>query len=131
MTTTHNEPRAVALARAHVEAWTTHDFEGARRGLAEGVKVTATTTAPYPPATSLTGVDDYMEGLVGFAQAIVPGSARVLAATGDERNALLMLTVDLTGPDGSRVTLPGARLYLLDEDGRIADEQVIFYAAAE
>jgi hypothetical protein len=128
--TTDHEPRAVAIARAHVEAWTTHDFEAARRGLAEGVKVTATTTAPYPPATSLTGVDDYMEGLVAFAQAVVPGSARVLAATGDDRNALLMLTVEMGGPDGGRTELPGARLYLLDEDGRIVDEQVIFYAAA-
>jgi hypothetical protein len=30
-------------------------------------------------------------------------------------------------PSGQEVTLPGARLYLLDETDKIASEQVIFY----
>jgi hypothetical protein len=30
------ESPAVAVARAHLEAWTTHDFESARGNLAEG-----------------------------------------------------------------------------------------------
>jgi hypothetical protein len=41
-----------------------------------------------------------------------------------------MLTVEATvGPGGAPITLPGARLYLTDEDGRIKVEQVVFYAA--
>jgi hypothetical protein len=32
------------------------------------------------PSTSLTGVDDYMSGLVQFAQGVVPGSADVIAS---------------------------------------------------
>jgi len=80
------------------------------------------------PPTDLTGADDYMVGLIQFAQAVVPGSLRVLAAAGDDRNALLMLTVEADF-GGRKATLPGARLYLLDENGKIKTEHVVFYAA--
>jgi hypothetical protein len=126
---TDQESPAVAIARAHVQAWSNHDFGTARSGLAADVKVTATTTQPVMPATSLAGVDAYMHGLTQFAQGVVPGSARVIASIGDDRNALLMLTVE-ADLGGSKVTLPGARLYLLDEHGKIKNEQVVFYAAA-
>src|SRR5215471_6332216 len=88
-------PPAVAIARAHAEAWSNHDFDTARNGLAPDVRVTAMTTQPMPPATDLTGTDDYMVGLAQFAQAVVPGSLRVIASVGDERNALLLLTVEV------------------------------------
>ena len=127
MSAQHESP-AVAIARAHVEAWSNHDFDAARSSLAADVKVTATSTLPIMPATDLSGADDYMVGLTQFAQAVVPGSLRVIASVGDERNALLMLTVEADLPVG-RMTLPGARLYLLDETGKIKVEQVIFYAA--
>ena len=127
MSAQHESP-AVAIARAHVEAWSNHDFDTARKGLAPDVKVTAMTTLPIMPATDLTGADDYMIGLTQFAQGVVPGSLRVIASVGDERNALLMLTVE-ADLGGRRATLPGARLYLLDEAGKIKAEQVIFYAA--
>ena len=127
MSAQHESP-AVAIARAHVEAWSNHDFDTARKGLAPDVKVTATTTLPIMPATDLTGADDYMIGLTQFAQEVVPGSLRVIASIGDERNALLMLTVEADLPVG-RMTLPAARLYLLDEAGKIKVEQVVFYAA--
>jgi hypothetical protein len=45
-------------------------------------------------ATNLTGIDDYMCGLIDFAQAVTLGSARVIGSFGDERNVLLMLTVE-------------------------------------
>ena len=41
---THPEPAAVTIARAHVEAWSNHDFDTARKGLAPDVHVTASTT---------------------------------------------------------------------------------------
>jgi len=63
--------------------------------------------APAPPA-SLAGV-------------------QILAATGDDHNALLMLTVQ-AGFGAAKVTLPGARLYLLDDNNKIKAEHVIFYA---
>jgi hypothetical protein len=79
-------------------------------------------------ATSLAGIDDYMRGLVEFAQPVVPGSLRVPASVGDERNALLLVTVQATfGPGGPEATLAGARLYLLDDDDKIKEEQVIFF----
>jgi hypothetical protein len=120
---------AVEIARAHAEAWSNHDWETARAGLATDVHVTATSTQPIMKPTDLTGVEDYMRGLKEFAGAVVPGSARVLASIGDERNSLIMLTVEATlGPGGSTVTLPAARLALLDEDDKIKDEQVVFFA---
>jgi hypothetical protein len=129
MSDQHESP-AVAVAIAHVEAWSNHDFDTARNGLAPNVRVTSTTTQPVPPATDLTGVDDYMVGLTHFAQTVVPGSLRVLASTGDDRNALLMLTVEADF-GGGKVSLPGARLYLLDDNNKIQAEQVIFYAAQD
>jgi len=125
-----HEPQAVAIARAHVEAWSNHDFDTTRNGLAPDVRVTATTTQPFPPPTDLTGVDNYMIGLTQFAQAVVPGSLRVIASVGDERTALLMLTVEADFGAG-KATLPGARLYLIDENNKIKTEQVIFYAAQD
>ena len=125
-----HKPQAVAIARAHVEARSNHDFDTTRNGLAPDVRVTATTTQPFPPATDLTGVDNYMIGLTQFAQAVVPGSLRVIASVGDERNALLMLTVEADFGAG-KATLPGARLYLIDENNKIKTEQVIFYAAQD
>lgn len=124
------ESPAVSIARAHVEAWSNHDFDAARSGLAADVKVIATTTQPIMPDTSLVGVDDYMRGLIQFAQGVVPGSARVITSVGDDRNALLTLVVE-ADLGGATVTLPAARLYLLDEDGKIKEERVIFYAAQD
>ena len=127
MSTQHESP-AIAVARAHVEAWSNHDFDTARSALAPDVRVTATTTQPMPPATDLTGADDYMVGLTQFAQAVVPGSLRIIASTGDERNALLTLTVEADF-GGRKAILPGARLYRLDDNNKIKTEHVIFYAA--
>ena len=55
-------------------------------------------------------------------------SAGVIASVGDEQNALLMLTVEANLGAGP-VTLPAARLYLLDEDEKFKAEQIIFFAA--
>ena len=73
-----------------------------------------------------------MSGLVQFAQGVIPGSANVIATYGDERNALVMLTVKAAfPPDGAEVTLPASRLYLLDDDDKIKVEQVVFYLVSE
>jgi hypothetical protein len=48
MSVQHDSP-AVAVARAHVDAWANHDYDTARQGLAEDVWVTATTIDPAPP----------------------------------------------------------------------------------
>ena len=128
------ESSAVALARAHAEAWSNHDWDTARKMLAPDVHVTTMTTQPIMAgaATELTGIDDYMDGLIKFAQAIEPGSARVIASIGDERNSLILLTVRAAfGPDGPKVTLPAARLALFDENQKIKKEQVVFFAVPD
>ncbi len=74
---------AVALARAHLEAWTTHDLDIVRGNLAEDVQF-------YSPAANLVGINNYMDaprGLTQFARQVVPGSLRIIATAGDERNA--------------------------------------------
>lgn len=126
------ESPAVSAALRHVEAWSNHDWEPARRSLAQGVRVTATTTQPFMEDTDLAGIDDYMHGLREFADAVVPGSLVVNASLGDERNALLMVTVEAAlGPGGAKVMLPAARLYLLDDKDKISFERVVFFAAPE
>jgi hypothetical protein len=130
MSTTIQESAAVSIARAHVEAWSNHQFDKARKSLSDDVKVDVTTTQPIMKDTNTVGADAYMTGLKMFAQGVEPGSAKVIAATGDKHNALLLVTVRASfGPGAPRVTLPAARLYLVDDAGKITSEKVIFYAA--
>ena len=123
------ESPAVAVARAHVQAWASKDYDTTRSMLAPDVHVIAMTTNPALPQTDLTGADAYMEGLVAFADPIVPGSVHELASAGDERNALLLLDLQVAGgPFGAGAQAPCARLYLV-EDSKIKTEQVIFYVS--
>ena len=121
---TKTESRAVALARAHLEAWTNHDFDTARGNLAKDVQF-------FSPAANLVGIDEYMDaprGLTQFAKQVVPGSLRIIAAMGDERNALIMYEVSTEGgPIGSKV-FPSAQTWLLDDNGKIKVERIISYA---
>jgi hypothetical protein len=119
-------PKAVDLALAHCAAWSHHDWDAARQGLADNVKVTATTTMPGAPKASLDGPEAYMEGLRAFAGPIVPGTLQVQASIGDERNALVQLTAQMDGPPFGPLTWHGARLYLFDDDDKIEEEQIIF-----
>ena len=120
-----SDSRAVALARAHLEAWTNHDFDTVRGNLAEDVQF-------YSAAANLGGINEYMDaprGLTQFARQVVPGSLRVFAAMGDERNALIMYQVSTEGgPIGSKV-FPSAQTWLLDENGKIKVERIISYVA--
>jgi hypothetical protein len=126
------EPTAVVVARAHVAAWSTHDYETARAALAPDVHVLVASVDPQAPDADLSGVDAYMEGLVQFGQVVVPGTTTVNSSVGDERRALLRVTSRVKfGPDAPEMTLHGARLYLVGEDQRIQDEQVIFFVAPQ
>ena len=128
----HQDSPAVALALAHVDAWSNHDWNKAREMLAPDVHVTATSTQPLMNPTDVTGIDDYMDGLIKFAQTVELGSAHVIASIGDERNSLMLLTVKAAlGPDAAKVTLPSARLTLFDENRKIKKQQVIFFALSD
>jgi hypothetical protein len=67
MTTIQDSP-AIKVARAHIEAWSRHDFAKARKSLADNVKVHVTTTQPIMVDTNTVGADAYMTGLEIFAR---------------------------------------------------------------
>jgi len=120
------ESRAVAFARAHLEAWTNHDLDKARGNLASDVQF-------FSPAGHLVGVDEYMDGprgLTQFAMQVVPGSLRVIAAVGDERNALIMYQVDTEGGPFGAKRFPSAQTWVLDEHGKIQVERIVSYSVA-
>jgi hypothetical protein len=119
---------AVAAARAHVEAWGKRDYEAAREALAGDVWVTVIAADPTFPKTDLNGADAYMQGLIQFADGVVPGSTEVIDAVGDDKQALLTVNARVRfGPDAPEKDAPGARMYVFDEDGRIKVEHVIFF----
>jgi hypothetical protein len=123
---------AVAVAIAHAEAWSNHDWETARGMLAADVHVTATSTQAIMPKTDTVGIEEYMEGLIHFAGAVEPGSARVIASIGDAHNSLILLTVKAAfAPGAPKVTLPAARLAMLDENNKIRSEQVVFFTLSD
>lgn len=126
------ESTAVKVARAHVAAFGNHDFDAVRALLADDVHVVATTVDPMPPKVDTTGVEPYMEGLLQFAQGVLPGKTEVIAARGDDTRALVQVSSRVKfGPEVPEMTLYGSRLYRLDGDERIKEELVIYFVLPE
>jgi hypothetical protein len=121
-----NSP-AVAVALAHIDAWSHHDWEKTRELLAPDVHATVTTTQPDFRDADLNGIDNYMAPKTKGARLIEPGSVQVLSAVGDERSALIacMFKIGL-GPGGAMVTMARSCLYLIDENGKIKEERDAF-----
>lgn len=127
MQTSKTESRAVNVALAHINAWSNHNYNEARRYLSDDVHVSVSTTQPLMPATDTIGINEYMDGLTKFGQIVVPGSAQIKSSSGDDQNALITVTVKVTmSPGGPLVPLVGARLYSIDDKGKIKAERVIF-----
>jgi len=126
---TQRDAPAVAIARDHIEAWSHHDWEKTRELLAPNVHAVVTTTQPNEGHTvELTGIDAYMEPKIKASQLIEPGSVHEISAIGDERNALILVTMRIgLGPGGTMVTLARALLYLLDENKKIKEERDEYY----
>jgi hypothetical protein len=128
--TTSQKSKAVSVVLAHIEAWSNHQWDKALKGLAPNVSIFVTTTQPIMADTSSVGVEPYMEGLKAFAGAIEPGSAKILANVGDDRNALVTVAVTANFGQG-KISLTGSRLYMLDENDKIISEKVIFFVIPE
>jgi hypothetical protein len=115
---------AITIARAHINAWSHHDWDKTRELLAPNVHAVVTTTQPMKATAELTGIDAYMEPKIKAAQLIEPGSVHEISAIGDESNALILVTMRIgLGPGGTMVTLARACLYLLDENKKIKEER--------
>lgn len=119
---------AIGVARAHIDAWSHHDWDKTRELLAPDVHAWVTSTQANFGTPELTGVDAYMEPKIRAAQLIEPGSVREIAAIGDERNALMLVTFRIgLGPGRTMVTMARSCLYLVDENEKIKEERDAFY----
>ena len=126
------ETPAVAVARAHIEAWSHHDWEKTRELLAPNVHAVVTTTLPMKATAELTGIDAYMGPKIKAAQLIEPGSVHEISAIGDESNALILITMRIgLGPGGTMVTMARAILYLLDENKKIKEERDEYFVLSQ
>jgi hypothetical protein len=121
---------ALAVARAHATAYSTQDWDTAEALLTPDIHVTVTNVQGYPPPVDTVGVEQYMEGLKAFASGIVPGSYQELAARGDDHTALVTFEVEASfGPGMPPIPSSGARLYRITDNGKVQQEQVIFFTA--
>jgi SnoaL-like domain len=102
----------VDIAVAFTKAWTSRDFDTASRFLADDVVFDG-------PMAQTTGAAIYLEGLSGLARSVT--GVRILAAFGDEQQALLMYDL-LTEPFG---TLTCAK-HLTIRDGKIQRDKLTF-----
>jgi hypothetical protein len=109
---------AVEFVRRHMEAYSNSDLDTARRNVAADVQ--ADTNDVH-----LDGIEAYMAGLSRFAAILDPGSLRVLAARGDEHQAIVMTEHTAGGRP-----LPSARTFELDDHGKIKAERVVFFGLA-
>ena len=127
---TQQDAPAVAVARAHIEAWSHHDWAKTRELLAANVH--AVVTGTQRDTAEFTGIDNYMERKKKGAQLVEPGSAQVISVIGDERNALILATMRIAlGLGGSMVTMARAILYLLDENKKIKEERDEYFVLSK
>jgi hypothetical protein len=123
---------ALNVARAHIDAWSHHNWAKTRELLAPGIHAWVTSTQAGFDTAELTGIDAYMEPKIKAAQLIEPGSVHEICATGDERNALIVVTFRIgLGPGGTMVTMVRSCLCLLDENDKITEERDAFYVLAQ
>lgn len=119
---------AVAAARAYVAAWDRQDIDAAQAALSDDISMTMVAADPSFPKTELNGLEAYMQGLLQSKDAVVPGSTEVVEAIGDDTQALLRVNSKVKfGPDAPEMDARSARMYVLDDDGKIKIEHVIFF----
>lgn len=119
---------AISVGRAHIHAWSHHDWNKTRELLAPDVHAWVTSTQANFGTAELRGIDGYMEPKIRAAQLIEPGSVHEIAAIGDERNALILVTFRIgLGFGGTMVTMARSCLYLVDENDKIKEERDAFY----
>ncbi len=103
-----------ALARAFTESWTSGDMETAARYVADDVVFDG-------PMGHTDGKQAYIEGLTGLARFVALTGARIVAAFGDDTQALIMYEL-LTQNFGA---LTCAKHFTF-QDGKIARDRLTF-----
>ncbi len=123
---------AVSVALAHIEAWSHHDWDKTRELLAPDIHALVTSAQRDVSGNEFTGIDTYMERKKKGAQLVEPGSVHVISTIGDERNALVLVTLKIAmGPGGTMVTMARSCLYLIDENNKIKDERDAFFILSQ
>ena len=125
---------AVAIALAHIDAWTHHDWDKTRELLAADVHaIVASTQAQFGVSGSeFTGVDNYMERKIKGAQLIEPGSVEVLSTIGDLTGAVVTITFRIRlGSGGTMVTMARACAYAIDDNQKIKEERDVFFVLSQ
>jgi len=118
---------AVAVALAHIDAWSHHNWDKTRELLSPDVHALVASTDPKFGTAEFTGVDNYMPLKMKGASLVEPGSVEVLSAIGDETGALVSVTFRIAlGPNGSMVTMARGCAYLIDAKKRIKEERDVF-----
>ena len=100
------ESTAITIARAHIEAWSNHDWDKTRELLSPDVHAVVATTQLMRSTADFTGIENYMERKIKGAQLVESGSVDVISAIGDETNALILCTLKIgLGSGGAMVTM--------------------------
>lgn len=119
---------AVTAARAFIEAWERHDIDAVRAALSDDVWMTMRAADPSFPKIELNGSEAYIQELLPSKDAVVPGSTEIVDAIGDDTQALLRVNSKVKfGPEAPEQDAHSARMYVLDDDGRIKIEHVVFF----
>ena len=78
----------------------------------------------FPSPVEGIGIDEFMKA-ISSDNALIPGSLTVRVSIGDDRQALILVTVKTTIPSGGESTLLAARHYIINNSEKITNEQVI------
>ena len=105
---------SAAITRAFTEAWTSRDMDTAARYIADDVIFDG-------PLGHADGKKAYIEGLNGIAQAVALTGVKIIAAFGDDTQALIMYDL-ITDRFGA---LTCAKLFTL-RDGKITLDRLTF-----
>lgn len=124
---------AIAIALAHIDAWSRHDWVTTRELLAPDVVASVARTQPqFGSCVEFSGREEYMARKMRGAQLVEPGSVKVLASVGDATGALVTIALRIRlGPDNSPVTMARACAYAIDPDHKIKEERDVFFVVSE
>jgi ketosteroid isomerase-like protein len=131
---TMKDSPAVAIALAHIDAWSRHDWDKTRELLAPDVHALVASTQPQfgGSGSEFSGIDNYMARKTKAAQLIEPGSVEVLSTVGDQTSAVVTVTFRIRlGPGATMVTMARACVYSIDDNQKVKEERDVFFVLSQ